>query len=189
MAHVTLEDLAKQSGLTRAILYKYVKTCKEVLGELRRGEDNRILLSEEQAELLLKIRGLNRLEGVPLTQVMEKLQAGETTEIEVSRIGFPGDVSGLIAGLAKSLNRIEERLDSQAKAIESLSASQDEAEALRRENRELRRKILSERGIQPVLPVQIKAKPSELPWYLRWWYELVAPEKLRANTERSLSPA
>ena len=120
---------------------------------------------------------------------MEKLQTGETTEIEVSRIGFPGDVSGFITGLTKSLNRIEERLDSQAKAIETLSASRDEAEALRFENRELHWKILSQRGIQPVLPLQVKPKPPELPWYLRWWFELVAPEKLRANVERGLSPA
>lgn len=210
MKYVTLEDLAREAGLTRAILYKYVKTCKDALGDLKRGEDNRILLTEEQVELLLKIRGLNRLEGVPLSHVKERLQSGEPLDLEVTRQGPADDASGsatglvqelnpargrelagLLSGLAQSLNQIEGRLTQQAKAIETLSRRQEEAVALRRENQELRRRMIAARGIAQVSPDRAKPSPIALPWYLRWWYELVAPEKLRVNAERvrSLSPA
>lgn len=208
MKYVTLEDLAREAGLTRAILYKYVKTCKDALGDLKRGEDNRILLSEEQVEVLLKIRGLNRLEGVPLSQVNGKLQAGAGLDLEVTRNSTPGgasglatglvqglnpigskELTGLFAGLAQSLNRLDDRLDGQAKAIETLLQRQKETDALRRENQGLRQRMLSEKGIVPVSPASVKAKGPTLPWYLRWWYELVAPEKLRITVERKLSPA
>lgn len=189
MADVTLEDVAKQSGLTRAVLYKYVKACKDVLGELRRGEDNRILLTGEQAELLLKIRGMNRLEGVPLAQVKERLQAGEASDLEVTRTGPSSEVSILLSGLAASLNQIESRLGQQATAIEKLSRRQDEADALRRENEELRRKVAAARGISQVSATRAEPKAISLPWYRRWWCELVAPEMFRVNAERGLASA